>query len=502
MKNKRNMIIASIIMIIALCMTYTVKTFQNDTFYTIKVGESILEHGIDMKDHFSWHKLDYTYPHWLFDIATYKIYDLAGGGESGLHALYITNIIIFSIIGITFYFTNLKQNKSYFISLLFSIFATIMLARFITMRAQIITYLLFLIEIFFIEKLLETGKKGYIGGLLVLCVLIANIHAAVWPFYFILMLPYLFEHLVALINDKIKHKPKLNIFNNKLIIEKNENIKLLFLVFLISLPLGLLTPLKDIPYTYFIRTMSANTMEFIEEHKPLILIQNLFVIGYLAIMLIPLIFTKVKVKLTDIAMMMGLLFMAFLSVRHIGFLGIIGMFYLCRLICNIGKINSKKPLDYDMPSIGVGIVTLVIIIASIFVYNINVKETFVNEELYPVQMVEYMKKNLDMDKVKLYNDYDFGSYLIYKDIPVFIDSRSDLYTKSFNHKTDIFDECMHITNHYGRVFNKYDITHILIYKDTDLNQILAASPNYELVHKEGRFMLYKYLNEPVEEQVN
>ena len=33
-----------------------------------------------------------------------------------------------------------------------------------------------------------------------------------------------------------------------------------------------------------------------------------------------------------------------------------------------------------------------------------------------------------------------------------------------------------------------------IYKDTELNQILAASPNYELVHKEGRFMLYKYLS--------
>ena len=53
---------------------------------------------------------------------------------------------------------------------------------------------------------------------------------------------------------------------------------------------------------------------------------------------------------------------------------------------------------------------------------------------------------------------------------------------------------MKITENYGRIFNKYNITHILIYKDTELNQILAASPNYELVHKEGRFMLYKYLS--------
>ena len=54
---------------------------------------------------------------------------------------------------------------------------------------------------------------------------------------------------------------------------------------------------------------------------------------------------------------------------------------------------------------------------------------------------------------------------------------------------------MKITENYGRVFNKYDITHILIYKDTNLNQILAASDNYKLLHKEGRFMLYEYLGD-------
>ena len=499
MKNKKQIIIASIIMIIMLCATFTVRTFQNDTFYTIKIGESILENGIDMKDHFSWHQdLDYTYPHWLFDIIVYKIYDLGG-----LNALYITNILVFIVIGITFYFLNLKQNKSYFLSLLFSILAVIMVARFVTMRAQLITYLLFLLEILFIEEFLKKGQKGYLAGLLIICVLIANLHAAVWPFYFILMLPYLFEYAIALINDKIKNKPNLGIFTNKITLEKNKHLKTLFLIFIISLVLGLLTPIGDIPYTYFIRTMMADTMEYIEEHKSLVLIENLFVMAYLAIMLIPLIFTKVKIKLSDLAMMGGLLLMSFISIRHIALLGIIGMFYLCRLICNIGKINRNKPLDYNLPWYGLIIVTLTIAGTSWFVYSINSKESFINENIYPVAMVDYMKENLDMENVRLYNEYDFGSYLIYKDIPVFIDSRSDLYTKSFNNKNDIFNECMNITENYGRIFKKYEITHILIYKDTNLNQILAASSNYKLVHKEGRFMLYEYTastKEKIEEQ--
>ena len=107
---------------------------------------------------------------------------------------------------------NIKKNKSYFVSLLFSILAMIMLARFVTARAQLITYLLFLIEIIFIENLLQDGKKWNLIGLFLISILIANLHAAVWPFYFILMLPYLFEYLMTKIVSKIKNKPKLGIF--------------------------------------------------------------------------------------------------------------------------------------------------------------------------------------------------------------------------------------------------------------------------------------------------
>ena len=489
MKKNKLVIIVSLIIITLICGAFTVRTFQNDTFYTIKVGESILERGIDMKDHFSWHDLEYTYPHWLYDIMIFKIFDIGG-----FNGLYISNIITFIVIGIAFYFINLKQNKSYFVSLLFSILGMIMIARFVTARAQLITYLFFILEIFFIERLLASSNKKYMIWLFALCVLIANIHAAVWPFYFILMLPYLFEYLVGFINSKIKNKPKFGLFSDKLIVEKNKNIKYLGIVFIVSLFLGLLTPIGDIPYTYFIKIAQGNTMEYIDEHKPLVLIENLFVIGYLVIMLSVLIFTKVKIKISDFCMMVGLLFMTFMSVRHLSFLGIIGMFYLCRLVCNVGYIKTKKPFDFELPSYSLFVVLVSIIITCGVVYNINSKEDFINPNIYPVTMVDYMKKNINMDKVRLYNEYDFGSYLIYRDIPVYIDSRSDLYTKEFNGERDIFTDCMEITEKYGRVFKKHKITHILIYKDTYLNQILAVSSNYEVIHKDGRFVLYAYTN--------
>lgn len=489
-KNKKALMITGILMIILISIAFTTKTFQNDTFYTIKVGQSILKNGIDMKDHFSWHSLSYTYPHWLYDIIIYKLYD-----SFKFNGLYMFTILCFMIVGLTFYFVNIKLNKSYFLSLLFSVLAMIMLAHYASARAQLFTYLLFILEIYFIERLLSSSKKRYGIYLMIICLLVANLHAAVWPFYFILMLPYFFEQLVYIVKNKLKYEPSYNIFTRKLIIEDNKNIKYLLTIFIISLFIGLLTPIGLTPYTYFIKILLGDTMEYIEEHKALILVENAFVWGYMLILLVPLVFTKVKIKLSDICMIFGLLLMSFMSVRHVAFLSIIGIFYLCRLICNIGKIKSNNVMDFDLPIFGSVIVFITVMITSGIVYNINSKQYYIDENIYPVKMVDYIYDNMDVDKIKLYNDYDFGSYLIYRNLKVYIDSRSDLYTKPFNKKFDVFDECMNITTNYGRVFNKYDITHILIYKDTELNQILSASSNYKLVHKEGRFALYEYLKD-------
>ena len=61
-------IIISMIIIAFFAYSITPKTFQNDTFYTIKIGEQIVQNtdkitdllpwneGLDMKDPFSWHE--------------------------------------------------------------------------------------------------------------------------------------------------------------------------------------------------------------------------------------------------------------------------------------------------------------------------------------------------------------------------------------------------------------------------------------------------------------
>lgn len=61
------------ILLLVCLMLFTIvfvnKEFPNDTFFTIAIGENILENGIQTEEKLVWHEgLEFTNPRWLFDI--------------------------------------------------------------------------------------------------------------------------------------------------------------------------------------------------------------------------------------------------------------------------------------------------------------------------------------------------------------------------------------------------------------------------------------------------
>ena len=108
--------VLAILSILIFCFAITPKTLQNDTYYTIKIGEHIIENGIDMKDPFSWHEdLPYTYPHWAYDVATYGVFELGETfGIGGFTAIYISTVILCMALGVLIYYTSTKICKNNF----------------------------------------------------------------------------------------------------------------------------------------------------------------------------------------------------------------------------------------------------------------------------------------------------------------------------------------------------------------------------------------------------
>ena len=159
-KNNVRFDILAILLIAIFCFAISPVTLQNDTFYTIEIGEHIIENGIDMKDPFSFHDLEYTYPHWLYDVGIYLIYSV--GGQLGI---YISTITLAVTLGILMYATNVKLTKKRVTSFVITIGAMYLLRDFIAARAQLATFILFVLTIYFIERFLETKNKRYAIGL-------------------------------------------------------------------------------------------------------------------------------------------------------------------------------------------------------------------------------------------------------------------------------------------------------------------------------------------------
>lgn len=551
--------ILAIICLIIMAISITPKVFQNDTFYTIKIGQSIRTNGIDYKDHYSWHNnLKYMYPHWLYDVVTSIVYDYCGGFQG----LYIATIVLAAILGILLYYTNKKIMKNQFMSFITSMIQLYFMSDYTATRAQSVTFPLFVLTILMIEKLLVTGKKRYMISLIIIPILIANIHSAVFPFYFILFLPYIGENIVksmietnyiyeiyiivlkfiknkylnkikkleetdtriekyeekiTKIKEKIKLKEeKIEKFKEKtkksdtfkLRISENKNIKKLYIVVIIAVFTGLLTPLKDMPYTYTLRIMKGNTTQAVSEHQPMILINENKVLIASGIILALLIFSKTKIRLRDLLFIVGLYYLAIMSRRQLSMLILFGGMILGRVLTEF--IERKNPtilneieeyLTTIFGEIGILIIVLLITFKSI---NTKTKQPYIDESLYPVQASQWIKENLDYKKIKLFNEYNFGSYILYEDIPVFIDSRCDLYTPEFNgtynkntkkyNGKDIFSDFLNtsqIATWYDDVFKKYGVTHVIIGSNSKLSMLISKNPLYNKIYNDKNFVIYE-----------
>lgn len=537
-KNSIRFTIMAVILIAIFCFAISPVTLQNDTFYTIKIGEHILQNGIDMKDPFSWHEnLQYTYPHWLYDVVIYLVYSI--GGQVGI---YISTIVLSIALGLTMYLVNIKLTKNKLTSFVLTIGAMYLLRNYIAARAQLATFILFILTVYFIEMFLETKKKRYVVGLIIIPIIIANVHLAVFPFYFVLYLPYIAEYMIYILshteiivvnakidrlnkkilkttnedeiqkikdeinrleqkNEKtINKKEKINANPYKIKIRGNNNVKALIIIMIICLFTGFLTPLGTTPYTYLIKTMQGSTTHNISEHLPLTLVNNLEFMCTLVLFIAILTFTDTKIRLSDLFMLGGLVLLTFYTRRQFSMFTLICVIILNRLInALLDKYDPEgcKKAIKKMTTITGMIVTICLVLTiSVIQYKPKMNDHFIDENSYPVGAATYILENLDIKNIKLYNEYNYGSYLIFRGIPVFIDSRADLYAPEFNPGEEIFNDYINLANvnvdNVEEELDKYGITHMLMYKKSKLRKFVEQNTEkYNLLYEDDNFCLFE-----------
>lgn len=534
--------ILAIVSIIIFCFAVAPVGLQNDTFYTLKIGEYIIENGIAVgQDPFSWHEnLEYAFPHWAYDVFMFLVYDF--GGMAGV---YLSTCILTSILGVLIFVAHTKINRNTLLAFFMALLSIYLLDSFVAARAQLVTFILFLLEILFLEKFMHTGKKRYAIGLIILPIIIANAHAAVWPFYFVLMLPYIADYIcntfiinvdiytyklkIKRLNKKIQkagnnvdlitelnsklikvyaemtkaldYKNKEDYITDKIHFEKNPNGKWLILIAVICAFTGLLTPIGDMPYTYLIKIMQGNTTDSINEHLPMTIADNTNFAVLFGITIFLAIFAKIKLRLKDWFMIAGLIILALITRRQASMVYLIALIPISNMIVQIfnryDKDGTKEVMKLLTKPVGTILTLSVVLLMSFAMYKGKVDDEYISKSEYPVEAADFILENLDVERIKLFNEYNYGAYLLYRDIPVFIDSRCDLYTPEFNDGVNIFNDCLYVYSlgtEYEQKFEEYGVTHIIMVKNSKLGGLLDEDDNYNCIYTDSNFKIYERLN--------
>ena len=239
--------------------------------------------------------------------------------------------------------------------------------------------------------------------------------------------------------------------------------------------------------------MLGNSQSYIEEHQS----TDIFGQVYLIVFLVEYLFLTVlsNTKIRYVFLTIGLSIMSFTSNRHIALFVILFSPCFINVINNFlndSKLNIDKLVKYITNKISICIISVILLSLFIFtIYNNKDKEYFSNEN-YPIKASDYIINNLDYKNIRLFNEYNYGSYLLFRDIPVFIDSRADLYTKQFSGLSyDIFDDYMKYGINYNEIIDFYNITHIILNKENSLYTVFLYSDDYIKLYEDDNFILFE-----------
>lgn len=500
--NKKIFNLIIILLLIFIGISVADKYFQNDTFFTIALGKETLQNGVHNKEVLTYHTgFKYYNVRWLFNVVIFLINNYIG--FAGIYGFVITVVVLISL---SLYFCIYKITSKQLLAFIITLFAMYFSYGYFAARSQIVSMLIFIIEYYSILMLLKTCKKRYLFILLLLPILIVNFHASVFPFYLILYLPFIAENIIA----KFKFSKNINLVSFNL----NKNIKYLYLIFLVNVLEGLISPLGFAPYTVMFNATGGVSKQIIAELQPLNYNSStmLFFIAYILIFTGCICLIKEKIKAHTFFLFAGLGLISIISTRNFFLFFIIGAFSLAETLNIFFEENKVFDFIYTQKSSIffklVGILCIMVLFTPLFIKNLSMD--YVDKSSYPVDATEYIINNIDLSKYTLYNGFNYGSYLEYKGIKAFMDSRSEVYEKNYNN-TDILKDYSLISMtdekqlDYKEFFNKYNINLALIKKYDDFYKAQIKDDKHnclKTIYDDDCFLLCEVLDNGTKEKTN
>ena len=452
---------------------------DNDLWFLLASGRYVLSNGIPMVEPFTMHhNMAFVMQQWLSSVVFWLVY--SNLGAYGIFAL--TCIVFACIVLVTYRMAMLLSNHNFLAAFLATMPVSVLLTQFLFTRPIMFTLLILLSELYFLERFIAAKKPVWLLPLPILSALLINLHAAMWPMQFVLLLPYVVDSFRFQIGP---------------IRGQGYDKRSLFAAILLVLAAGFCNPYGLRAMTYLFRSYGYAEFGQINEMKPAninLLLGMVIFASFFGILAVYLFRQQRTTKLRYALLTFGTAILALSSIRN----------FVVFIICGI------VPLSYILRDIHLPVerarsarsalrlrTILIVLFAIGILYLAQAQVVSLRKASLPPPVaapIDYLLQENEPGDVVLYTGYNDGAYAEFMGFSPYIDPRAEVFVPKNNGTDNIIQEYFQLQSggiYYKDVLNKYRFTHLLVDKDDLLNAYLLQDPDYERVYYDEAYAVFQ-----------
>lgn len=466
----------------------------NDFWWHVKIGEWIVENQeIPTTDIFSWYgvenRIPWTAHEWLSDVIFFYVH--LNFGDIGIFLFSI--IAALTLLALMFSQCIKEIKNNILVAGIFFALFSVVISSFFYGRPHVFSYFILFFELKILYEFLERKSSKKIFLIPLLAVLWSNLHGGSSNLSYILCLIFLF---IGMLNFKYERITSDRF--NKTSILKMVCVTLGSVMGIMINPVGF----KVLAYPYISMSDFLSMSIISEWQAPDAKSIGELILYFLPILvlLISIICVKRNIRLVDLVVMFVFVFLFLRSVRFIV------LWYIAAAFCSLRYVpeSKVKKITKNIEKITIALTFGILLVLCCF-RILEMTNTYKNGELIKKTMshdaIEIIKRD---DPKRIFNDYNLGEALIYNDIPVFFDSRADLFAQN-----NIMVDGISLSflepagNSLGDSFvnveeliEKYRFDAILILKGRPLFSYLMNNPkDFELVYDDNELGYFRVVRE-------
>lgn len=459
---------------IALFAMAVRETLDPDMWWHLRTGEYIVQQGIPRLDVFSFTVPDHAWTthEWLAQVFMWGVYQV--GGLPGL-------IVVFAgLTALSYWLVYRVCAGRPFLAAFMALLAAVTSAIVWGARPQIFNILFTAVFLYIIERYRQgTLRQRWLWLLPLFTILWANFHSG-----YLLGVVLLGTYAVG---DAATDYWKRGAFHlNRQAVAVNLGVMTVVSFFAAALNLN-----GPELWIYPFLTLGSGAMQaYIQEwHSPDFHLTYFWPFALMLLLgMLAFVFSEEKPTVTDLLLFVGTGAAGLVSARNIPLFAVVTLPILCRhLLSSLRGSRFYPMLSGEAPDVMParplqivhwGIVGLALLTAVAWsAHKVAANEAAIVAR-YPVAAVDFLEQS-GLTQQRGYNSYNWGGYLIWRDVPVFVDGRADVYGDDF---LFYYRQTFDALPTWREPLDAYAVDYIIMETGSSLTALLAASGEWQVVY--------------------